>query len=108
MNFLRLDVDADRLPDHVLGRHHLIVSSNYVHATRDPGRSLANTRSLLVAPGGAGAGEGEGGCVALVELTQPLASFDLVWGLLDGWWLLVDEIERLVLIDLAQVLVPPP
>ncbi|KAL1866900.1 Type I Iterative PKS [Diaporthe australafricana] len=91
MDFLRLDVEADRLPDHLLGRHHLVVSSNCVHATRDLRRSLANIRSLLLAPGaGEGEGEGGGGCVALVELTQPLAWYDLVWGLLDGWWLFDD------------------
>ncbi|KAJ5816624.1 hypothetical protein N7447_008857 [Penicillium robsamsonii] len=31
------------------------------------------------------------GCVALVEATQRLAWYELVWGLLDGWWLFNDD-----------------
>ncbi|KAI9376048.1 hypothetical protein BJX61DRAFT_539214 [Aspergillus egyptiacus] len=80
MEFRKLNVEEDP-PVELLGRYHLVVSSNCVHATHNLQRGLANI-CRLVSP--------NGGCVALVESTQKLAWFELVWGLLDGWWLFDD------------------
>lgn len=80
MEFLKLNIEEDP-PEELLGKYHIIVSSNCVHATRDLRRSLGNIHKL-VRPGE--------GCVALVELTQKLPWYELVWGLLDGWWLFDD------------------
>ncbi|KAJ5578595.1 uncharacterized protein N7459_007559 [Penicillium hispanicum] len=80
MEFQKLNIEEEP-PAELLGRYHVVVSSNCVHATRDLSRSLTNIYKLC---------RPEDGCVALVELTQKLAWYDLVWGLLDGWWLFDD------------------
>ena len=80
MEFQKLNIEEEP-PVDLLGRYHVVVSSNCVHATRDLRRSLTNIHKLC---------QPENGCVALVELTQKLAWYDLVWGLLDGWWLFDD------------------
>ncbi|KAK7748115.1 hypothetical protein SLS53_001367 [Cytospora paraplurivora] len=83
MEFLRLNVEEEP-PEHLIERYHAVVSSKCVHATRDLRRSLTNIHKLV---------RPDGGCVALVELTQKLPWYDLVWGLLDGWWLFEDGRE---------------
>ncbi|KAK2046110.1 hypothetical protein LZ31DRAFT_630118 [Colletotrichum somersetense] len=80
IEFRKLDVEEPP-PIDMLGRFHLVVSSNCVHATRNLRRSLTNIRQFL---------RPRDGCLALVELTQKMAWYDLVWGLLDGWWLFDD------------------
>ncbi|GKZ85517.1 type I Iterative Polyketide synthase (PKS) [Aspergillus niger] len=80
MEFRKFDLEVTPEPE-LHGRYHLVISSNCVHATRDLRRSLQHIRQLL---------RPHDGCVALVELTQKLAWYDLVWGLLDGWWLFDD------------------
>lgn len=80
MEFQKLNIEEEP-PAELLGRYHVVVSSNCVHATRDLRRSLSNIYKLC---------RPSDGCVALVELTQKLAWYDLVWGLLDGWWLFDD------------------
>ncbi|PWY70789.1 polyketide synthase [Aspergillus eucalypticola CBS 122712] len=80
MEFRKLNVEEDP-PAELLGRYDIVVSSNCVHAVRSLRHSLANIRKL-VSP--------NNGCVALIESTQKLAWFELVWGLLDGWWLFGD------------------
>lgn len=81
MEFLNLNIEEPASPDQLLGKYHIVMSSNCVHATRDPGQSLGNIHKL-VRPGE--------GCVALIELTQNLPWYDLVRGLLDGWRLFDD------------------
>lgn len=76
MDFRKLDVEAPP-PEDLLGRYHLVVSSNCVHATRDLRRSLTHIRQMV---------RPRDGALALVEFTQRQAWYDLVWGLLDGWW----------------------
>ncbi|OGM49360.1 polyketide synthase [Aspergillus bombycis] len=80
VEFRKLNIEDDP-PEDLLGRYHIVVSSNCVHATRNLRNSLVNMRKLV---------RPDDGCVALVELTQKLAWYDLVWGLLDGWWLFDD------------------
>ncbi|WYZ35368.1 hypothetical protein EsH8_X_000015 [Colletotrichum jinshuiense] len=61
---------------------HVIISSNCIHATKDITYSLANLRKMLR----------EDGVLALIEMTpsRPLYVFDLIVGLLEGWWLFKD------------------
>ncbi|KAK2600066.1 hypothetical protein QQS21_005230 [Conoideocrella luteorostrata] len=75
MEFLKLNIEEEP-PKELLGRYHIVVSSNCIHATRNLQSSLRNIRKL-VRPDG---------CVMLMEVTQKMAWCDLVWGLLDGWW----------------------
>ncbi|KAL4981893.1 BcPKS20, polyketide synthase [Aspergillus falconensis] len=80
MEFLKLDV-TKAPPIHLQGRYHVVISTNCIHATPDIRQSLANIYKLVR--------DGDG-CVVLLELTQKLPWYDLVWGLLDGWWLYND------------------
>lgn len=80
MKFMKLNIE-ETLPEELLGRHHIVVSTNCVHATRDLRHSLSNIHKLL---------RPNIGCVVVLEGTQKLAWLDLVWGLLDGWWLFND------------------
>ncbi|KAG7409220.1 Methylphloroacetophenone synthase [Fusarium oxysporum f. sp. rapae] len=80
VDYRKLDIEEPPPADLVV-RYHVVVSSNCVHATRNLGSSLLHIRQLL---------RPRDGCLALIELTQKLAWYDLVWGLLDGWWLFDD------------------
>ncbi|KAJ0419262.1 BcPKS20, polyketide synthase [Aspergillus carlsbadensis] len=84
MNFLRLDVEKEP-PQELQGRYHVVLSSNCIHATHDARRSLANIRKLV---------RPENGCVALIEFTKKLPWYELIWGLLDGWWMFEDGREH--------------
>jgi SAM-dependent methyltransferase len=63
-----------------LDKYDIIISTNCIHATSNLTRSCANIKNMLR----------EDGVCCLVEHTQNLHWFDLVWGLLDGWWLFQD------------------
>lgn len=80
--FMEYEVmDIEKQPDaRFLGVFDIVVSSNCIHATRDLVLSTTNIRKMLNADG----------ILCLVELTQTLPWFDLVFGLLEGWWLFND------------------
>ncbi|PWY75783.1 BcPKS20, polyketide synthase [Aspergillus eucalypticola CBS 122712] len=80
MEFRQFDLEAVPEPE-LHGHYHLVISANCVHATRDLRQSLQHIRRVL---------RPDDGCVALLELTEKLPWYDLVWGLLDGWWLFDD------------------
>lgn len=83
VEFSVLDLEAETLPSWVVGMADIIVSTNCVHATRDLARSTANIRSMLRPDYEA--------MLCLVELMpRDLYWFDLVFGLLEGWWLFED------------------
>ncbi|KAL4868707.1 hypothetical protein BDV12DRAFT_197052 [Aspergillus spectabilis] len=63
-------------PVELLDQYDIIISTNCIHATKDLATSCTNIRKLLR----------PGGILCLVELTRNLFWFDLVFGLLDGWW----------------------
>ncbi|POR33148.1 Lovastatin diketide synthase LovF [Tolypocladium paradoxum] len=67
-------------PEKLLGRFHAVLSTNCIHATKDLTVSSTNARKLLRV----------GGFFALIEFTTRLYWLDLVFGLLDGWWLFKD------------------
>lgn len=74
-----LDVEKD--PDaQFVGEYDIIISTNCIHATKDLVQSTTNIRKMLRADG----------VLCLVELTRNLFWFDLVFGLLEGWWLFSD------------------
>ncbi|KAL2702177.1 hypothetical protein AAEP93_006475 [Penicillium crustosum] len=79
MEYQVLDIEQDPKPG-MLGRYDIILSSNCIHATRNLVKSSTNIRKLLRPDG----------ILCLIELTQNLFWFDLVFGLLEGWWLFDD------------------
>ncbi|KAJ4422348.1 Type I Iterative PKS [Gnomoniopsis sp. IMI 355080] len=80
-SFMRYDVlDIERPPADAFGQYTVVISTNCIHATKDLTRSLTNIRSCLRPDG----------VLCLVELTRNLSWFDLVFGLLEGWWLSED------------------
>lgn len=79
MEFLVLDVEKPP-PETLLGGFDVVVSTNCIHATRNLGVSCSNVRKLLRG----------GGFFALIEFTSRMYWLDLVFGLLDGWWLFED------------------
>ncbi|KAJ5827566.1 hypothetical protein N7447_004329 [Penicillium robsamsonii] len=79
MCYTTLNIDQDP-PEAMLGQYDVIISSNCVHATPSIMRSTKNINSLLRPDG----------ILCLIELTRNLFWFDLVFGLLEGWWLFGD------------------
>ncbi|GHD52872.1 polyketide synthase [Thalassobaculum fulvum] len=81
----QLDLDRDPKAQGLeVGRYHVVVAANVVHATRDLKATLARLRDLLV-PGGA---------VVLLEGAGPQGWIDLVFGLTEGWWRFADRERR--------------
>ncbi|KAI1390570.1 uncharacterized protein F4822DRAFT_436419 [Hypoxylon trugodes] len=70
-----VDIEKDPTSD-LRGKYDIIISTNCIHATASLVRSCTNIRHMLR----------EDGMVCLVEHTQNLYWFDLVWGLVEGWW----------------------
>ncbi|KAJ8129801.1 hypothetical protein O1611_g3828 [Lasiodiplodia mahajangana] len=58
----------------------IVISTNCIHATTDTVASLRNVRQMLNSKG----------LVVLMEGTYLLDWYDIVFGLLDGWWLRKD------------------
>ena len=63
-----------------LHQYDMIISTNCIHATRHLTATCANINKYLRPDG----------VVCLVEATRNLYWYDLVWGLVDGWWLFSD------------------
>ena len=79
MEFLVLDIENAPSQQYI-DRYHVIISTNCIHATKNLTHSSTNMRKMMRSDG----------IVALVELTRNIPWFDLVFGLLDGWWLFED------------------
>lgn len=79
MDFISLDVE-NPVPEHHLEKYDTVISTNCIHATKDITQSLTHIRGLLR----------KDGFVCLVEFTRNMFWFDLVFGLLEGWWLFDD------------------
>src|SRR4029078_5393630 len=62
----------------------LVIAANVLHATPDVDQAVARLKTLL-APGGA---------LLLLEITRHPHWLDIVFGLMDGWWALVDRERR--------------
>lgn len=79
MKFMTFDCDRPA-PQELLGKFHLVISTNCVHATSNITTSTTNILPILR----------DDGALCLVEFTRNLYWFDLVFGLLEGWWLFSD------------------
>ena len=79
MDFQLLDIEKPP-PEKFFGKYHTIISTNCIHATRNLQMSSTNIRQMLRLDG----------FVSLVEFTRNIYWFDLVFGLLEGWWLYED------------------
>ncbi|KAI2464232.1 hypothetical protein F4781DRAFT_436610 [Annulohypoxylon bovei var. microspora] len=79
MEYGIVDIEQEPTAD-FQGRFDVIISTNCIHATPSLVRSCTNIGKMLR----------KDGQVCLVEHTQNLYWFDLVWGLVEGWWLFDD------------------
>ncbi|KAI0884084.1 ketoacyl-synt-domain-containing protein [Annulohypoxylon maeteangense] len=79
MRYTVVDIEKDPNPQ-FLGAYDIIISTNCIHATKSLVNSTTNIRKML----------SPDGILCLVELTRNLFWFDLVFGLLEGWWLFSD------------------
>ena len=83
MYYTVLDVEKEPGPQFA-GAYDIVISTNCIHATKDLVQSTTNIRKMLRPDG----------VLCLVELTRNLFWFDLVFGLLEGWWLFSDGREH--------------
>ena len=74
-----LDIEKPPSAD-MLHSQHMILATNCVHATHSLVNSTKNIHNLLRSDG----------FLLLLEMTQPLPWVDLIFGLLEGWWLFDD------------------
>ncbi|KAL6719406.1 hypothetical protein ACLMJK_003646 [Lecanora helva] len=79
VDFKVIDIEKTPSPE-LQQRYHAVLSTNCIHATQDLTKSLANILKMLRPDG----------FLSLVEFTRNLFWFDLVFGLLDGWWFFKD------------------
>ncbi|OCL03381.1 hypothetical protein AOQ84DRAFT_392308 [Glonium stellatum] len=79
MKFMTLDCDRVAPPE-LCNKFHAVIATNCIHATTNATASAANIAPLLR----------DDGAFCLVEFTRGLYWFDLVYGLLEGWWLFSD------------------
>lgn len=75
MDFSVLDIEKEP-PAELLESFHIVISTNCIHATKGLVTSTTNIRKMLR----------KDGVLCLIELTRNLYWFDLVFGLLGGWW----------------------
>ena len=80
MEFMVLDIEKFP-PEHLVGSQDIIISTNAIHATRSLVLSCSNIYQMLRPTG----------MLCLIELTRNLYWFDIVFGLLEGWWLFEDS-----------------
>lgn len=79
MDFRLLDVEKAP-PTELSNRYHVAISTNCIHATSNLEQSTKYVRQMLR----------EDGLIALCEFTKNMFWFDMVFGLLEGWWLFSD------------------
>ncbi|KAI1332612.1 BcPKS16, polyketide synthase [Xylariaceae sp. FL0255] len=80
MQFKTLDIEKTP-PESLHGQYDIVIATNCIHATSDPVIALQHVRQIL---------NPKKGLVVLSEATHIADWFDLVFGLLDGWWLRKD------------------
>ncbi|KAF3481208.1 Acyl transferase/acyl hydrolase/lysophospholipase [Arthroderma uncinatum] len=79
--FMRFAVhDIEKPPGVELMGQHLVLASNAIHATHSLHVSVRNVRQALRPDG----------FLMMLEMTESLPFIDLVFGLLEGWWLFDD------------------
>ncbi|KAL1855183.1 Type I Iterative PKS [Paecilomyces lecythidis] len=70
----------------LLRSQHIVIANNCIHATRSLYDSTLNLREILRPDG----------FLMVLEMTDTLLWVDLVFGLLEGWWLFEDSREHVV------------
>jgi SAM-dependent methyltransferase len=75
MDFCILDLERD-VPATLQGKYDIVIGTYVVHATSDVVNSCTRIKSLLR----------KDGFMVLLEITCIINWFDLVFGLLSGWW----------------------
>lgn len=79
--FMRFAVhDIEKAPAEELRGQHLVLASNAIHATHSLVASARNVHQALRADG----------FIMILEMTEALPFVDIVFGLLEGWWLFDD------------------
>ncbi|KAF7922236.1 hypothetical protein BELL_0143g00130 [Botrytis elliptica] len=76
---ITLDIEKP-VSENMQKKFHIVLSTNCIHATKNISNSTANIRDMLL----------PNGFCSLVEFTRNIFWFDLVFGLLDGWWFFED------------------
>ena len=79
MDFQVLNLERDP-PASLQTKYDIVIGTNVVHATSSIVNSTTRLRSLLK----------KGGFIVLSEVTRIVDWYDLVYGLLDGWWAFKD------------------
>lgn len=93
VEFKVLDIEKDpEEQEFEQSTYDVIIASNVIHATKNISTTLANIRPLLK----------PGGRFILVELTRNTLYYNLVFGVLEGWWAGYDEGRHL-----SPLLTPP-
>lgn len=75
MEFKTIDI-SKAIPTDLLGSYDLVLGTNVIHVTANILGSCTKIHSLLR----------DNGVLVLTELTRKVKWFDLVFGLLTGWW----------------------
>lgn len=79
MEFKVLDIEKPPATD-MLHSQHIILATNCVHATHSLTNSTTNIHNLLRSDG----------FLMMLEMTEPLPWVDLIFGLVESWWLFDD------------------
>ena len=79
MEFQALNLESD-MPASLRDTYDIVIGTNCVHATSDRMKTISRLKSVL---------NGQG-FIVLSEVTQLIDWYDIVFGLLDGWWLAKD------------------
>ena len=79
MKFLAHDIEKP-VPADLMGTQHVVIASNAVHATHDLVKSGTNIRNALRPDG----------FLLMLEMTEIVPFVDIIFGLLEGWWLFDD------------------
>ncbi|MCJ1386179.1 hypothetical protein MMC17_009305 [Xylographa soralifera] len=79
IEYQTLNLEND-MPAQLKGNYDIVIGTNCVHATTNKTKTITRLKSLLSAQG----------FMVLSEVTQLIDWYDIVFGLLDGWWLAND------------------
>lgn len=79
MEFQALNLESD-MPASLKDTYDIVIGTNCVHATTNKTKTISRLKSILNAQG----------FMVLSEVTQVVDWYDIVFGLLDGWWLAND------------------
>ena len=79
MEFQALNLETD-MPASLQDTYDIVLGTNCVHATTNKTKTITRLKSLLNSQG----------FIVLSEVTQLVDWYDIVFGLLDGWWLAND------------------